>query len=151
MAAQLRFCYEAGLGESISVGNGVRFRHAIVMSEGERPDKLAIAAAEEVLRTIFGDDLTGCNVSLDSIADLIGQAIRQRSQEDSDLIEMYEKLVEALDLLSTPPDSSAVTSPDQLRSLLGERLDAIHALTQRTQKTTRSLKALRKTGGEGAE
>ena len=121
------------------------------MSEGERPDKLAVVAAEEVLRTIFGDDLTGCNVSLDSIADLIGQAIRQRSQEESDLIEMYEKLVEALDLLSTPPDPSVVTSPDQLRSLLGERLDAIHSLTQRTQKTTRSLKALRKSGGDVAE
>jgi hypothetical protein len=121
------------------------------MSEGERPDKLAVAAAEEVLRMIFGDDLTGCNVSLDSIAGLIGEAIRQRSQENSDLIEMYEKLVEALDLLSTPPDASVVTGPDQLRSLLGERLDTIHALTQRTQKTTRSLKALRKSGGESAD
>ena len=121
------------------------------MSEGERPDKLAVTAAEEVLRTIFGDDLTGCNVSLDSVAELIAQAMRQRSQEDSDLIEMYEKLVEALNLLSTPPDPSLVTGPDQLRSLLGERLDAIHALTQRTQKATQSLKALRKSGGEGVE
>jgi len=121
------------------------------MSEGTRPDKLALAAAEEVLRTIFGDDLTGCNVSLDSIADLIAQAMRQRAQEDADLIEMYEKLVEALDLLSTPPDASAVTSPDQLRSLLGERLDAIHSLTQRTKKATESLKALRKSGGEGVD
>jgi hypothetical protein len=121
------------------------------MSEGEQPDKLATMAAEEVLRTIFGDDLTGCNVSLDSIASLIGQAMRHREQEDADLIEMYEKLVEAMDLLSTPPDASAVTGPDQLRSLLGERLDAIHTLTQRTQKTTQSLKALRKAGGEGSD
>ena len=121
------------------------------MSEGTRPDKLALAAAEEVLRTIFGDDLTGCNVSLDSIADLIGQAMRQRAQEDSDLIEMYEKLVEALDLLSTPPDASVVTGPDQLRSLLGDRLDAIHSLTQRTKKATESLKALRKSGDENVD
>ena len=119
--------------------------------EGTRPDKLALAAAEEVLRTIFGDDLAGCNVSLDSIADLIGQAMKQRAQEDSDLIEMYEKLVEALNLLSTPPDASAVTGPDQLRSLLGERLDAIHSLTQRTKKATDSLKALRKSSGEGVD
>jgi hypothetical protein len=64
---------------------------------------------------------------------------------------MYEKLVEALDLLSTPPDPGAVTGPDQLRSLLGDRLDAIHSLTQRTQKATESLKALRKSGGEGVD
>src|SRR5688572_16670857 len=114
------------------------------MSEGERPEKLAVAAAEEVLRTIYGDDLIGCKVSLDSIGEIIAQALRQRSQENSELIEMYEKLVEALDLLSTPPDASVVTGPDQLRSLLGDRLDAIHSLTQRTKQTTESLKTLRK-------
>ena len=118
------------------------------MSEGERPEKLAVAAAEEVLRTIYGDDLIGCKVSLDSIAEIIAQALRQRSREDHDLIEMYEKLVEALDLLSTPPDPSAVTSPDQLRSLLGDRLDTIHSLTQRTRQTTESLKTLRKSDAD---
>ena len=124
-------------------------RHLNAMSEGERPEKLAVAAAEEVLRTIYGDDLIGCKVSLDSIAEIIAQALRQRSQEHSELIEMYEKLVEALDLLSTPPDASAVTGPDQLRSILGDRLDAIHSLTQRTKQTTESLKALRKSENSG--
>ena len=59
--------------------------------------------------------------------------------------EMYEKLVEAIDLLSTPPASDKVPGPYELRSLLGERLDAIHTLAQKTKKTTDSLKALRRT------
>jgi hypothetical protein len=48
-------------------------------------------------------------------------------------------------LLSTPPDPSKVTDPDQLRKLLGERLDGIHAITVKTIQTTslvrRSAKA----------
>ena len=115
------------------------------MSGESPPDKLATLAAEEVLRTIFGDDLHGCTVSLDTIAKIIGDTIEQRSEEDKDLIEMYEKLVEAIDLLSTPPASEKVPGPDELRSLLGERLDAIRTLTQKTKKTTDSLKALRRT------
>jgi hypothetical protein len=119
-------------------------RHLYLMSAPSRPDKLSLATAEEVLRMIFGDDLKGCNVSLDSIAEVINQALLQRGQEEGDLIDMYEKLVEALDLLSTPPDGAAVGTPSELQSLLGERLDTIHTLTQRTKKTTDSLKALRK-------
>lgn len=113
------------------------------MSEQSSSDKLATLTAEEILRTIFGDDLRGCNVSLDTVAALIRDALQQRSEEHKDLIEMYEKLVEALDLLSTPPNSDKITSPEELRSLLGQRLDGIHALTQKTKKTTDSLKALR--------
>ena len=120
------------------------------MSGDSGPDGLAMAASEEVLRRIFGDDLRGCNVSLETIAAIIKDALQQRSEEDKDLIDMYEKLVEALDLLSTPPDSSKVPGPDELRTLLGERLDSIHALTQRTRKTTESLRALRRDGGDSA-
>jgi hypothetical protein len=114
------------------------------MSADAGSDKLAMAVSEEILRTIFGDDLHGCNVGLETIAAIIQEAFRERFEENNDLIDMYEKLVEALDLLSTPPDSSKVPGPDELRTLLGERLDSIHALTQRTKKTTESLKALRK-------
>jgi hypothetical protein len=116
------------------------------MSGESSPDKLATLTAEEILSTIFGDDLRGCTVNLDTVARVIRDALDQRSEEDKDLIEMYEKLVEAIDLLSTPPVSDKVPGADELRSLLGERLDAIHALAQKTKKTTDSLKALR--GGE---
>jgi len=116
------------------------------MSADSGADDRIMATSEEVLRTIFGDDLRGCNVRLETIAAIIKQGLQQRSEEDADLIDMYEKLVEALDLLSTPPDRSKIAGPDELRTLLGERLDSIHALTQKTKKTTESLKALRKGG-----
>jgi hypothetical protein len=118
------------------------------MSGQSPPDKLANLTAEEILRTIFGDDLKGCNVTLDSIASIIRETLQQRSEEDRDLIEMYEKLVEALDLLSTPPQTDKVPGPDELRTLLGERLDTIHTLTQKTKKATASLKALRGTDAD---
>ena len=62
------------------------------MSGESPPDKLATLTAEEVLRTIFGDDLHGCTVSLDTVAKVIRDALQQRSEEDKDLIEMYENL-----------------------------------------------------------
>lgn len=120
------------------------------MSGEASSDKLAMLTAEEVLRAIFGDDLLGCTVSLDTVAKVIRDALQQRSEEDKDLIEMYEKLVEAIDLLSTPPAGDKVRGPDELRSLLGERLDAIHSLTQKTRTTTESLKALRRTASDEA-
>ena len=118
------------------------------MSADSGSDERIMATSEEVLRTIFGDDLRGCNVRLETIAAIIKQGLQQRPEEDADLIDMYEKLVEALDLLSTPPDPSKIAGPDELRTLLGERLDSIHALTQKTKKTTESLKALRKGGAQ---
>ena len=121
------------------------------MSGESSPDKLATLTAEEILSTIFGDDLRGCTVNLDTVARVIRDALDQRSEEDKDLIEMYEKLVEAIDLLSTPPASDKVPGPDELRSLLGDRLDAIHTLAKKTRKTTDSLKALRRTDDETPE
>jgi hypothetical protein len=120
------------------------------MSGQAAPDKLANLTAEEILRTIFGDDLQGCNVTLDSIAAIIRETLVQRSEEDRDLIEMYEKLVEAIDLLSTPPQPDKVPGPEELRTLLGERLDTIHTLTQKTKKATASLKALRRSGDDSS-
>jgi hypothetical protein len=118
------------------------------MSADAGSNDLIMATSEEVLRTIFGDDLRGCNVRLETVAAIIKQGLQQTSEEDADLIDMYEKLVEALDLLSTPPDPGKIAGPDELRTLLGERLDSIHALTQKTKKTTESLKALRKRGAQ---
>jgi hypothetical protein len=99
-------------------------------------------AAEEILRTIYGDDFAGCKVSLDQIAIIIEQAIRHQAATDLVLLDLYEKLVEAMNLLSTPPDSSKVVSPEDLRALLNERLDAIRGLTLKTLQTTARLKAV---------
>jgi hypothetical protein len=106
------------------------------MSTNAQPDKLASFLAEEILRTIYGDDYQGCKVSPDQIAALIHKQLRQRQAQTDELLELYEKVVEAVDLLSTPPDVTKVTDPNQLRALLSERLDGIHAVTTKTIQTT---------------
>lgn len=101
--------------------------------------QIATAVAEEILRRIYGDDLIGCKVSLEEIAAVIEEGLRHDQQHQRDLIEMYEKAVEAISLLSTPPQTEDVPSPEQLRSLLGERLDAILKLARKVMDTTARL------------
>src|SRR5689334_6960177 len=110
------------------------------MSENVRPDKVAVSTAEEILRIIYGDDFRGCTVSLEQIAAVVHKGMQQSQVQSTELIELYEKVVEAVDLLSTPPDATKVTDPNQLRTLLGERLDGIHAVTTKTMQTTALFK-----------
>ena len=106
------------------------------MSGNTQPDELASFLAEEILRTIYGDDYRGCIVRPDQIADVIRKGLQEQQNQVNDLVELYEKVVEDVDLLSTPPDPTKITDPDQLRKLLGERLDGIHAVTTKTIQTT---------------
>ncbi len=110
------------------------------MAKDSPPDRLSTEIAEEVLRRIFGDDLAGCPVTLEEIARVIAEGSQQRTDQQRELVEMYEKAIEALNLLSTPPGPSDVSSPEQLRSLLGDRLDAILKLTQKVMETTALLR-----------
>ena len=112
----------------------------MAMSTDGSPDKPALQAAEEILRTIYGDDLKGCKVSVEQIAAIIGEAARQRDAQADEMLELYEKLVEAIHLLSRPPDAKKVATPNELSALLSERLDAIYALVTRTLKTTALVK-----------
>ena len=96
-------------------------------------------AAEEVLRTIYGDDLEGCSVKLETIASIVQEAITPDHAKINELLSLYEKLVEALHLLSTPPENGNLLNADELRSLLGDRLDAIHVLTGKTMETTAAI------------
>ena len=98
-------------------------------------------AAEEVLRTIYGDDYRGCTISVDEIARIIESCTEPAATRTRELINLYERLVEALHLLATPPANASELGPDELRSLLGDRLDAIHGLTTRTIATTSGLPA----------
>ena len=100
------------------------------------PGNLSLALAEEVLRTIYGDDLKGCTVRLDQIAAVLQNVLQSRQKQTGELLELYEKVVEAVHLLSTPPEAGKITDPNALRSLLGERLDAIHTVTTKTIETT---------------
>lgn len=113
------------------------------MSANTRPDRMATLVAEEILRRIFGDDLQGCPVTLDEIALIIHQAAQQQNAQNQLLLDTYEQLVEAIHLLSTPPEAGLISDPNNLRALLSERLDAIQAVTTKTRNTTALLKKQR--------
>ena len=118
------------------MGKRVGLVHCKDMGKSGEPDKLASFLAEEVLRAIYGDDFKGCQVQPDQIAAVITEGLKPERAQTRELIELYEKVVEAIDLLSTPPDSKEVKDPNEVRTLLSERLDCIHAVTARTIKTT---------------
>ena len=111
------------------------------MSANAQPEGLAMLVAEEVLRTIYGDDFQGCTVSPETIAGIVREAISQCGAKDKALVDMYEKVVQGIHRLSTPPDLSQVADANVLRSLLSERLDAIHTITTQTIGTTGRLKS----------
>jgi len=97
---------------------------------------LSNAAAEEVLRVIYGDDLAGCAVSLDSVAAVIRAVFQEHAAQDGELSELQSKGFEAVQLLATPPADGNDLSPDDLRSLLSERLDSIRGLATRILSAT---------------
>lgn len=130
---------------AFSLGKVQETVQVVAMDSAADPDKLASFLAEEILRTIYGDDYRGCTVSPNQIAAIINKGLQHDQTQANDLLELYEKVVEAIDLLSTPPDVTKVTNPDQLRSLLGERLDGIHAVTTKTMQTAALVKRQAKT------
>jgi hypothetical protein len=100
------------------------------------PEKLAVSVAEEILRMLYGDDYKGCTIDPAAIAAVIQEGYDHQQIQSKELLGLYQKVVEAIHLLSTPPDITAVKNPDELRSLLSQRLDGIHAITTKTQTTT---------------
>ena len=98
-------------------------------------------AAEEILQAIYGDDLTGCAVRLETVAAVVFRAMRQAAEIDREMLGLYEKAVEALHLLSTPPVPGTLPAPQDMLALLSDRLDAIRQLTQKLIATNATLKA----------
>ena len=112
------------------------------MNDSAHLDRNATAAAEEVLRVIYGDDLNGCAVRLDDVSRVIRSAFEKHARNAADLGELHAKGFEAVQLLATPPATGHTLSPEDLRTLLGERLDKIREL---------ATKILEATKAEGAE
>jgi hypothetical protein len=110
--------------------------------------RTARAAAEEILRIIYGDDLAGCTVSLDRITAVISTAMAGQTQFERAIAELNEKAYEAIRLLSTPPSNGQSLSADELRSLLGERLDKIQNLATKVIAATKAQRDLETSPGE---
>jgi hypothetical protein len=106
------------------------------MNPTPQSDPVALQLAEDVLRHIYGEDLKGCAVSLESIASIIAKGINQQQRGANELLDLYEKLVEAIDLLSKPPDAGKIGEPAEWQKFLSQRLDSIHALTTKAMETT---------------
>jgi hypothetical protein len=101
------------------------------MSAGQ-PDRISLLVAEELLTLLFGEDLTGCTVSLNEVAAVIQRTVEERTEQDGKLLDTYDTVVTSIHQLATPPESAKGAGPEQLRSLLGERLDAIRIITTKT-------------------
>ena len=104
--------------------------------------RAARAAAEDILRIIYGDDLEGCTVSLDRITEVISMAMAGQSQFDRAITELNEKAYEAIRLLSTPPANGQSLNADELRTLLGDRLDKIQNLATKLIAATKAQREL---------
>lgn len=113
--------------------------------------KVARAAAEDILRIIFGDDLEGCQVSLDQITDVISSAMTGQADFNRAVSELNQKAFEAIRTLSTPPANGSSLNADQLRSLLSERLDKIQTLAQKVIAATKAQKEIAATPGEAGD
>jgi hypothetical protein len=114
-----------------------------IMSTNPQPDRVSLLIAEEVLRTIYGDDLQGCTVSLEQIANVIDQAVKLSETENRELLQIYEKVIEAVNVLSTPGDPNKVTTSSELQALLSERLDRIQMISRKTMETAALIRKQR--------
>ena len=112
------------------------------MSPEHPTQRAARAAAEEILRIIYGDDLQGCTVSLDRITAVIVSAMTGQAQVDRAIADLNDKAYEAIRILSTPPANGQSLNADELRSLLGDRLDKIQALAQKVIAATKARKEI---------
>jgi hypothetical protein len=108
----------------------------------------ARAAAEEILRIIYGDDLAGCTVSLDQITAVISTVMAGQTQIQRAIAELNEKAYEAIRLLSTPPGNGESLNADELRSLLSDRLDKIQSVATKVIAATKAQRDLETSSGE---
>jgi hypothetical protein len=108
------------------------------MNDSAELDTNATAAAEEVLRVIYGDDLNGCAVRLDDVSRVIRGAFEKHARNAADVAELHTKGFEAVQLLATPPATGHTLSPEDLRTLLGERLDKIRELATKILDATKA-------------
>lgn len=96
------------------------------------PGPRARQAAEEVLQAIYGDDFIGCTISVDSVAAIIDSAIKDENRTVHELMDVLNKVLEAVHVLSTPPSPAEVKDTQQLQEVLGKRLDAIREISTKT-------------------
>jgi len=106
---------------------------------GTSPSQRSRETAEKILQKIYGDDFAGCTVGLDDLAQIVDNAVQEQTELNAEIIDAFKKVVEAVQLLSTPPQPGDVKDTRQLQEVLGERLDSIREITSRTIKAIEAL------------
>ena len=96
------------------------------------PSQRARQTAEKILQAIYGDDFAGCTVSLDDLARIIDGSVNEQADLNNEILDAFKKVLEAVQVLSTPPLPGEVKDPKQLQEVLGERLDSIREITVKT-------------------
>ena len=95
------------------------------------PQALATRAAEEILRLVYGEDLQGCAVSVESIAQVVREAMNTEHETQASLLEAHEASVAAFLALTEPPAAEKVPTPAELQRVLSDRLDRVRHLAQK--------------------
>ena len=87
--------------------------------------------AEQILQAIYGEDFAGCAISLDALAKIINQALQDESRVNVEIIDSLKKVIEAVQVFSTPPQPGEVKDSKHLQEVLGHRLDSIREISDR--------------------
>ena len=112
------------------------------MSEDSKARKSAIDTAEKVLTAIYGEDLTGCSISLEAVSAIIEEGMTAETKNYKMLNEALIGAIKQIQNVSTPPSKEEVQTIEDVADVLGERADVIH------QVTTKILEAWEKAKGQ---
>ena len=104
------------------------------------PEKPALVAAEEILRAVYGEASNPAPASVEAVAEIVSLALRQQETRRRELLQLYEKVVESVQLLSTVMDGARVENPAELQALFNQRLEAIRVVTAKTIETAQLFK-----------
>lgn len=108
------------------------------MSTNNKPGHAAFQVAEKLLETLYGDDLAGCKVRLDTVAEMVQEAVEVEAAKAKMLVTVIERIHE----LSTPPLLNEINDMGHLAKTLGGRADGIRLLTQETLAAWSKLNAV---------
>ena len=97
----------------------------------DKSSRPALEIAENVLHKIYGPDFEGCTVTLDSIAEIVQRTLDGETQDNRVMLGALREVLDAIELLSRPPEKIEIKDGGHLASLLGERVDAIRAVTMK--------------------
>jgi len=99
------------------------------MSDDAKPSKAALDTAEKILVAIYGEDLTGCSISLDVVAGIIQERLVVETKNYKMLNEALIGAIRQIRDVSTPPDKQGLETIEDVVGILSERADAIHKVT----------------------